>query len=36
MEPSETKNSINDYDFFKFIIYIRDGQCDYSPWRQKA
>jgi hypothetical protein len=23
------------YDFFKFIFYVRDGHCGYSPWAPK-
>jgi hypothetical protein len=27
-----TGNSINNCGFFKFVISIRGGHCDYSPW----
>jgi len=31
-----TGNSINYCSHLKFITYVRDGHCDYSPWAPKT
>jgi hypothetical protein len=31
-----TGSSINYCNFLKFITYVRDGHCDYSPWAPKT
>jgi hypothetical protein len=28
-------NSIIEYDFFRFVVSVRGGHCDYAPWGQK-